>query len=222
MLYVTGDTHGEQERLRAIEREVPLGEGDVLFVCGDFGYLFRDDAAEHRFLDEQEARPYTLCFVDGNHENFLALYACPEQTWCGGRVHRLRRNVLHLMRGQVFRVQGRSFFTMGGAYSIDRPWRTEGVSWWPQELPTGEEYDEAARNLLACGKRVDYVLTHTLPRESILRYGRYPDPHDRELTGFLEWVLYEADYGHWYCGHWHDDRELPGRITLLWQAVRRL
>ena len=32
---------------------------------------------------------------------------------------------------------------MGGAYSIDKLVRIEGVSWWPDELPSNEEYNEA-------------------------------------------------------------------------------
>ena len=46
--------------------------------------------------------------------------------------------------------------------------------------------------------------------------------HDMELTGFLEWVMYEVKYTHWYCGHWHDDCDLPQHITLLWHDVRAL
>lgn len=58
-------------------------------------------------------------FVDGNHENFDKLYQYPEKDWHGGRVHEIRPNVLHLMRGHVFDIQGHSFFCMGGAMSHD-------------------------------------------------------------------------------------------------------
>ena len=192
MVYVTGDMHGEQEKLLAAERDTPLREGDTLIVCGDFGYIFRNDERERAFLDEVENRPYTLCFVDGNHENFPAIYAYPEEIWNGGRVHRIRKNIYHLMRGQVFQLEDKRVFTMGGAYSIDRHFRTEGVSWWPEERPCCEEYDKATRNLLACGKKVDYILTHTMPLKTIRQGGWFPDPHDLELTSYLEWILYQV------------------------------
>lgn len=221
MIYVTGDMHGEHGKLLAAEKEVSLQEGDLLIVCGDFGYIFKDNKQEQLFLDEIETRPYTLCFVDGNHENFEALYRYPQQDWNGGQVHRIRNNIFHLMRGQIYEIDGKSIFTMGGAYSIDKYFRTEGLSWWPEELPNREEYDTAIRNLLGRGKKVDYVFTHTMPYKTIWTNGWFPDPHDRELTGFLEWILYEIQYKHWFCGHFHVDMDLlPERISILLDLVR--
>ncbi len=86
MIYITGDTHGEQ--LRFIEGNMP-GEpdwtnDDYLIVCGDFGFVFHDSAEEERFLDYLERKPYTICFCDGNHENFKRLYEYPELLWNGG------------------------------------------------------------------------------------------------------------------------------------------
>lgn len=63
--------------------------------------------------------------------------------WNGGRVHEVMPHVLHLMRGQVFDIDGLSIFTMGGASSHDREWRTEGESWWPEELPSDAERTES-------------------------------------------------------------------------------
>ena len=53
---------------------------DYLIVCGDFGYIFEDSLSEHRFLDFLETKPYTVCFCDGNHENFTRIYEYPEQS----------------------------------------------------------------------------------------------------------------------------------------------
>jgi len=221
LIYITGDTHGEQARFAALrEYGEPEWTGDdCLIVCGDFGYIFYDDEKERLFLDELEQKPYTVCFVDGNHENFPAICRYPVETWNGGKVHRIRRNVLHLMRGQVFDIDGKTFFTMGGAYSIDRYMRKEGVSYWNEEVPDGDDYREASENLKRCGHKVDYIITHTAPREMIMRMGHYPDPQDMELTGFLEWIMYEVKYKHWYCGHWHMDREMSENFTALWYDV---
>ena len=43
----------------------------------------------------------------------------PTEEWNGGKIQRIRPHVIHLMRGQVFDLQGYSFFTMGGARSHD-------------------------------------------------------------------------------------------------------
>lgn len=223
MIYITGDTHGEQVRFieNNMEGESSWGEEDHLIVCGDFGYIFTDSVAEQRFLDFLEKKPYTICFCDGNHENFPRIYQYPEQSWRGGRIHRIRENVIHLMRGQVFDIDGKRIFTMGGAYSIDKYMRFEGRSWWREELPCDAEYREAIRSLKECGNRVDYIVTHTAPREIIRRMGKYPDEHDMELTGFLEWVMHEVEFEKWFFGHWHLDKQIGEKFNAVWMNVLR-
>ena len=109
------------------------------------------------------------------------------------------------MRGQIYNLDGIRVFTMGGAYSIDRYIRKLNVSYWSEEIPSDAEYKEAVLNLAGCNNEVDIILSHTAPKEVIRWMGYYPDRHDEELTGFLEWVMYECDYKKWYFGHWHAD-----------------
>jgi hypothetical protein len=52
----------------------------------------------------------TTLLVDGNHENFNSLSVLLE--WHGGKVHEGWPNILHLMRGQVFTLDGCTFFTI--------------------------------------------------------------------------------------------------------------
>lgn len=222
MIYITGDTHGEIGRFYEFDKKGHLSENDTLIICGDFGYLFFNNISENSFLDDLSDRPYTICFVDGNHECFDAINEYPVVEWNGGKANQIRKNIFHLMRGQVFEIDGKTFFTMGGAYSVDKDYRIPGYSWWPDELPTDAEYKEAVGNLQKCNMKVDYILTHTMPREMILRFGKYPDVHDIELTGFLEWVMYEVDFKHWYCGHWHEDRDLSDNFTILWFDVKEI
>lgn len=224
MFYITGDTHGDRNRFALLKASGEPGwtAEDYLFICGDFGYLFLNNRYENDFLDALAEKPYTICFIDGNHENFSAIYRCPTEVWNGGKIHRLRKNIVHLMRGQVFTVNGTSFFTMGGAYSIDRYMRQEGFSWWREELPDNAEYKEAAASLKAQQFCVDYILSHTAPREIICRMGRSPDAHDMELTGFLEWVMYETQFKEWFFGHWHTDRQITEKCRALYYDVVRI
>lgn len=213
---ITGDTHGDRF---LFSRLVLENRGEILLVAGDCGLVFKNTPEEARFLDALEKEDITILFVDGNHENFDALSAYPVETWRGGKVHRIRDNIFHLMRGQIFRIEGQTFFTMGGAYSRDRAMRIEGLSYWREELPSREEYEEAARNLALHRFSVDYIVTHTAPREIIRRMGQVGDPHDAELTGFLEWVMYETEYKGWFFGHWHTDREIGLHRALLHDVV---
>lgn len=154
MLYVTGDTHGEYARFRSLPYGMKsLDSQDTLIVCGDFGYIFRDDNKEQEYLEFLSKLPFRLLFVDGNHENFDKIYSYPIDMWCGGKVHIIRRDeegipkVIHLMRGQVFVIEGKKIFTFGGGYSIDKGRRQPGYSWWCQEMPTDEEMKDAIHNL---------------------------------------------------------------------------
>ena len=219
MVYVTGDTHGEYARLVNPEWTAE----DILIVCGDFGFLFDDAPKEKNFLNWfEQSMTYTVCFLDGNHENFDLLARYLVEQWNGGQIHRIRKNIIHLLRGQVFEIEGKTIFTFGGAYSIDRYMRQEGISWWEQELPTDNEYKLAVRNLQKHNMCVDYILTHTAPREMVMRLRHVPDPHEMELEGFLEYVMYEVQHKHWYCGHWHEDRSITDQFTVLWFDTKSL
>lgn len=57
----------------------------------------------------------------GNYENFDQLYNYPIEEWNGGKIHKINDSVFHLMRGQVFKIDGKSFFTFGGASSHNIP-----------------------------------------------------------------------------------------------------
>ena len=91
---------------------------DYVIVTGDFGIW--DKSKEQKYwLEWLSKKTFTVLFVDGNHENFDLLNSYPVKTWNGGKVHVIKDNILHLMRGQVFQIEGHSFFTFGGARSHD-------------------------------------------------------------------------------------------------------
>lgn len=222
MIYLTGDKHGDRSFFES-SQDSELHPGDFLIICGDFGYLFGDTPREHQFLDWLEAeKPYTILFVDGNHENFDALAGYPVDTWHGGQIHRLRRNILHLMRGQVFTIEGRTFFTMGGGYSRDRKTRIKNLSYWDAELPSAEEYAEALANLYAHNNTVDYIISHTIPTSIIPLLGRTPDPHEEELNRFFETLLHTVTFKHWWAGHWHQNNPVTPKLTVLYYKLQRL
>lgn len=232
MIYVTGDVHGyifERFNPQMMPGEDAWTENDKLIVLGDFGLIFyprmelflgTQIVLEQRKLAYLESKPYEILFVDGNHENFDRLTAeFPTEERYGGTVSRLGRNVFWLRRGQIYTIEGKTFFCMGGAYSVDKFGRREGVSWWPQELPADAEYRFAADNLVAHGRSVDYVLTHTCPRVVIGLMHHAPDVHEMELTGFFDWIWYEIGFKKWYFGHWHVDEAVHPKATALYMDV---
>ena len=121
MIYITGDTHGGFQRFgsKYFPQQTQMGRNDYMIICGDFGGLWDGGQKDQHWLDWLAEKPFTTLFVDGNHENFDLLNALPEKEWHGGRVHEVRENILHLMRGQIFTFGGLTWFTMGGASSHD-------------------------------------------------------------------------------------------------------
>lgn len=229
MIYTVGDTHADQDKwLRLIEPV--LHEGDTVIVAGDFGVGFWDGKyrTEEMFYDYLGQREFTVLFIDGNHENFDKLNAYPVENRFGGRVHIIRKNVFHLIRGEIYLIEGHSVFVMGGGYSMDKYRRQEGVSWWPQEMPCEEEYRRAEENLEKAGNRVDYVITHTAPSETVYylskmrSFGIEGVTQELPLTAFLEDIRERVTYRHWYFGHFHIDAELWRNQTALLDSVREL
>ena len=225
-LLVTGDLHGDTAALTMIAKK--LLQGDVLFVAGDFGFIFRDNQDERSFLNDVDMflrkLGTFLVFVDGNHENHKALNEFPVDSWQGAWVHLIRSHVIHVLRGEVLTLKGKNIFCFGGAFSIDRSWRVLGESYWEEEIPTDEDYCNGNTNLEKCGYKIDYVLTHTCPIDLVLRLGSYHSSMEEQpLQNYLQYVSDQV-YGSlqkWFFGHWHKDRVigLDGKFRAIYLDV---
>ena len=219
MIYVTGDLHGNFERFKPkyFPEQANMTKDDMVIIAGDFGGVWFGDSRDDETLDWLERLPFTLAFVCGNHENYDALERYPVDDWHGGKVHRIRPHVLHLMRGQVYKLEGYRFFTMGGAKSHDTNHRINHISWWRQELPSDEEYSEALQNLERYNWQVDYIITHCAPTSIALMGSRHNEA-DR-LTDFLQEVQERAKYHYWLFGHYHDNKAIDENHILLWEQI---
>lgn len=218
MIYITGDTHGEYNDLINRIRNYSPTKDDTVIICGDFGFVW-DDQRHSFLLAKLTALPFNIAFIDGNHEDFNLLNTYPVEEWHGGKVHRIAGNIVHLMRGQLFTIDGKTFFTMGGAYSIDKALRTEGVNWWAEELPNNEDYKTAGETLEKYDYKTDYVITHTVPESVIYYIGHVPDSHDAELTGYFEWLYRKLEFKKWFAGHFHKNRLVRDDVQILFDDV---
>ena len=128
MVYVTGDLHGEYARFSdpTFRR---LKKGDTLIVCGDFGFLWKGGKKEEALLRKIGKKRYTVLFLDGRHENFELLNAYPVTDWNGGKAQVISGNLIHLLRGELYTLEGESYFTFGGGESPDRELRAAAGAW---------------------------------------------------------------------------------------------
>lgn len=220
MIYLTGDLHGDETRLYS-RPWFKLKKGDILIILGDFGFLWNGKKKEQDVIEWLGKRPYTVCFLDGAHENFNMLKSCRMTRWKGGKVHRVSGNLYHLCRGQIFNIDGISFFTFGGGESEDRDERIEDKTWWRSELPSPFEMKEGAINLDEVGQKVDYILTHEPPSlvKSSMALRKGVEPHLGRLNTYLQEIDNECSFYHWYFGAMHEDRLVTPAHTCLFKKV---
>ncbi len=207
MIYVTGDMHGDY-RIFSQKKFRNLKDGDTLIVCGDFGFIWNGDSKEKKILDKLAKKRYNICFVDGTHENFDLLATYPVINFAGGKAHRIRENIIHLMRGQIFEIEGEKIFAMGGGESPDLDMRSGSDGWSSNEIPSREEMREGATNLERCKFRVDYIVTHE-PAQKIKNFLKLKDNEALLVSGlnaYFQELSTSCDYTRWFFGSLHEDK----------------
>lgn len=217
MVYLTGDTHGELDRFKHGKLRW-LGKRDVVLVLGDFGFVWDGSKAEQKKLDWLRKRPYTLLFLDGSHENYDLLAQYPTVELFGGKVQALGGNVYHVCRGNVLELEGKKYLCLGGAESPDKEDREAGVNWWPQEMPSDEEYAACEANLEANSWQVDYVLTHDAPSR-FLDFSALASGESNRLHLFLDKILLKLTYTKWFFGCYHKDVQLSTKSRCVFCDV---
>lgn len=217
MIYITGDTHGDISHLKNPKLN-KLGEKDILIICGDFGFIWNpQNPDEKKKMEWLKKRKYTICFVDGAHENFDILNSYTPYRWKGGNAHKIADNIYHLMRGEVFTFEGKTFFVMGGGESDDAYMREEGSSWWETELPNAEELQNGVNNLNDTERNINYILTYEAPTiaKEILKQRTNRNILITPLNTYLQEIMHNVGYMHWYFGSLHIDLNISKKMTAV-------
>ena len=225
MNYITGDCHGNFERFNAsiFPEQKEMTKDDYVIICGDFGGVWNKDEesnTETMLLDWLECKPFTTLFVDGNHENFDRLYEYPVEEWNGGKVHKIRPSVFHLMRGQVFELEGKKIFTFGGARSHD----IDGGILEPDDpdfKKKKKELDKGWKNLMKHQNTVDFIVSHCASSSAttVLGQGSYKTDY---LTDYLEEIRQKVTFKKWFYRHYHKNRNVNVEEILLWEQIIRI
>jgi len=251
MIYVSGDTHGTFDVNKFIKIKPHLTEDDYILVLGDSGVCWDNNGSDLKTRRFWERNKSTVLFIDGNHENFDLLNALPVAEWNGGKVHKIGEKIIHLMRGQIFELDGKIVFTFGGAASHDcgpkldkliaehiddfheyfaehkniklpRGNRQPGKDWWAAELPSAEEIAVAKDNLAKYGNKVDYILTHT-PSSRVLASRMFEiNPQSADQLAFFDWIEENVKFEHFWSGHLHEDFYYDDRHIGFYEQIRVL
>lgn len=236
MIYMIGDTHGEDtffkmgnSYIKKLGLDVPTKD-DTLFHVGDLGYIWDQEnnikAPEKYLKDWTSKKPWKILTAGGNHENWERVLKLPlvPAPWPGSSpVYKYTDNIFYAIRGGLYRVENKTFFFMGGATSTDISYRKEGLSWWPEEIPSLKEFDDGVSILDSVNMEVDYVVTHTFPWEVIQLLGFY-NYTTCPVSAYLNQLLrFGIKFKEWYGGHFHIDKTVDspyGKFTCLYDDIK--
>lgn len=250
MVYITGDCHGQFNRFstKSFPAQKEMTRDDVVIVCGDFG-IWDNGSDEKWWMNWLSRKKFTIAFVDGNHENFDRLYSDEFRIvdFHGGKAHKIKTNIYHLIRGNIYNFDGKKFWCFGGAQSHDindgildlsdfnstedfyntiKQWYISGkmfrinhISWWEKELPSKTEMDYGRTALAENGNKVDYIITHC-PPQAVASIMGFRDPDI--LSDYFNEISSNTEFKRWIFGHLHQERYIMPNYQCIYEKIERL
>lgn len=156
---VCGDWHGNQWWARMISRALPDLAPDVTTLLHLGDWWMPPHAVDEFFAETSVARFYVTL---GNHEQWAEITPLLEKH--PGEAVQVSELTWILPRPARLTIGGRFVLSLGGASSVDRESRQEGVTWWPDEGITDEHVAAAI-----AGGPADLMLTHESPADTPVR-----------------------------------------------------
>ncbi len=221
MIYITGDTHRDFSRLNNISYK----SGDMLIVLGDAGINFLLDDEDKKVKDALNSLCIKIFCIRGNHEERPEnIKGYREVEWHGGKVFMEDEfpNLIFAKDGEVYDIDGTKVLVIGGAYSIDKEWRLKyGYGWFKDEQLSWDEMDRILKKVK--GEKYDVVMTHTCPYKyeprEVFMSGVDESMVDKSMEHFLDKVEESIDYGKWYCGHYHTEKQID-KLEFMFESVK--
>lgn len=185
---IIGDIHGKWYEYQLITRPI---EHDSIQV-GDFGIGFNGPYWHETVNDFHNSGQHR--FIRGNHDS---PDVCREEMVGYIKDGTIENNVMHI----------------GGAWSIDWGYRTEGVSWWRDEELSHSELNQLID--VYSVMQPDIMITHDAPTlasyRMFVKNGNTLGGKTLHLTrtGEALQAMFEIHQPKfWFFGHWHNTIEM--------------
>lgn len=156
---VLGDLHGNFRWLDIVARSIRALAPDVTTVLQLGDWAMDPDTTDEALDGTGIERIYVTM---GNHDRWDQ--ATPLFNAHPGAAIRVSDITWLLPRPARLRIGGRDVLSLGGAVSVDRAWRQEGVNYWKEEEITSEHVKAAI-----AGGPADLMLTHEPPAGTPVR-----------------------------------------------------
>ena len=221
--YITGDTHGNFNRINYFCERFETSKEDILCILGDAGINYYLNKKDYMLKQVLQDMPITFFCIHGNHEERpfnISTYITKK--WNGGIVYYEEEfpNILFAKDGEIYNINGKSILVIGGAYSVDKEYRLlKGWSWFKDEQPS-KEIVKYIEKQITKQRHFDIVLTHTCPIKTEPRHMFLPfiDQSKVDKTTELllqriaDWITFDS----WYFGHFHG-RWDNGKYHMLFE-----
>ena len=125
------------------------------------------------------------------------------------------------MRGQIYKIDNISYFTMGGGESPDIDIRFEANAWSKDEFPSRDEMVEGAKRLEELDCKIDYIITHE-PPVKVKTFLSLKDEEKVAVNGlntYLDELSIACTYRRWFFGSMHLDKFISSTMVAVYQAV---
>lgn len=197
---LVGDTHGNWHGLNELLLH-EAGNFDIVISLGDFGFWPRPGEVGKTWGLTKIKCPVPLLWIDGNHERHDILTKLVSLH--GREPISLVNNIYYLPRGCLLKIGNKNCLAVGGAHSIDKMYRREGVDWFAEE---NVNYGDCQAVL--SHEVVDVVFAHTIPdsgcdhifktMQNMIKFEEICPT--RKL---LDEVVAKYKPESLYAGHWH-------------------
>lgn len=149
-----GDWHANADWALQCVKEARFNQATVIVHTGDFGYDYMSNFVIN--LEGELAKAgILLMFVRGNHDDPEFLDGLEANT---EGFKPLTDHIWYIPQATTWTWAAVKFLGLGGAHSVDRPRRREGVSWWARETISTVDMYKALWQ-----RKVDVMITHDCP-----------------------------------------------------------
>ena len=226
MIYITGDTHRNFQRIIEFCKRFNTTKEDILIILGDAGINFWGPIDDGILKNYLKKLPITLFCIHGNHEkrpSTIDTYV--EKEWNGGIVYCENEfpNIIFAKDGEIYNLNGNKTIVMGGAYSVDKERRIVfNHPWWPDEQPSKEIKKYVETQLDNSNWNVDIVLSHTVPLKyepvEVFLPGIDQSKVDKSTEIWMDYIEEKLSYKKWYAGHYHTEKT-KDKLRLMFNDV---
>jgi len=229
VVYITGDTHREFDRIKKFCKKNKTTKDDILIITGDAGINYFGGEDDRELKKELSTLPITMVCVRGNHERRpeeIETYQI--KMFADGIVYYEKNfeNLLFAKDGEIYTFNSKKYMVIGGAYSVDKPHRiSRGWHWFPNEQLDSTEKSLIEAKLESMDLQIYGILSHTCPQKftpkELFLPGIDQSKVDTSMEDWLDSIEDKLSYEKWYCGHYHTNKNV-NKMRFLFTDIIEL